>query len=226
MKAIFLSPARSSSGRSGAATGENSPLLSPHRPARRRSAPRNNSRNRRSSTITPAQQPRRQGHHCVDVPIVTLDVVATRSAANHPASERKLPHSRRWRASNHHQFLAYRSSYHMVVLMQFSGTLRLVRYYAKYWPMRFPQSSAKDWWPRNFDMKTVLKWTSRKTRTKSATPFIVSISGLQRIQRVRRYPRNNRAPQRLNGKKSILLLPAAWNVFQTHSRPNHEATPR
>src|SRR6267154_1856628 len=131
---------------------------------------------------SPAQQAPQAGVTiAVDVPIVTLDVVATTQRGDIIPGLKKenfriLDDGVPQTITN---FAPTEAPITMVVLMQFSGnSYGWFAYYAKYWAdALFPNLQPKDWVAlETFDIRPVLKWTSRKTRTKSATPFIVSIS--------------------------------------------------
>jgi VWFA-related protein len=173
---------------------------------------------------TPAQQPPQGGVTiAVDVPIVTLDVVATTQRGDIIPGLKKenfriLDDGVPQTITN---FSPTEAPITMVVLMQFSGnSYGWFAYYAKYWAdALFPNLQAKDWVAlETFDMKTRLEvdFTQNKDEIRQAiyrlyfpgfsesNGFDASLETVDRLKDV-------------NGKKSILLLASGVDTFSKHT---------
>jgi VWFA-related protein len=159
----------------------------------------------------------------VEVPVVTLDVVATTQHGdiltglkkeNFRVIEDGVPQT----ISN---FAPTEAPITMVVLMQFSGNAYgFFAYYAKYWAdALFPNLQAQDWVAlETFDMKTRLEvdFTQNKDEVRSAiyhlyfpgfsesNVFDAILETVDRLKEVR-------------GKKSIVLLASGVDTFSKHT---------
>ncbi len=171
-----------------------------------------------------AQQPPQAGVTiAVDVPIVTVDVVATTSHGDiipglKKENFRVLDDGVPQTISN---FSPTEAPITMVVLMQFSGnSYGWFAYYAKYWAEAlFPNLQPKDWVAlETFDMKTRLEvdFTQNKDEVRNAIYHLyfpgfsesnVFDAILETVDRLKD----------VTGKKSILLLASGVDTFSKHT---------
>src|SRR6266705_4817206 len=171
-----------------------------------------------------AQQPPQAGVTiAVDVPIVTVDVVATNSHGDiipglKKENFRVLDDGVPQTISN---FSPTEAPITMVVLMQFSGnSYGWFAYYAKYWAEAlFPNLQPKDWVAlETFDMKTRLEvdFTQNKDEVRNAIYHLyfpgfsesnVYDALLDTVDRLKDVP----------GKKSILLVATGRDTFSKHN---------
>ncbi len=171
-----------------------------------------------------AQQPPQAGVTiAVDVPIVTVDVVATTSHGDiipglKKENFRVLDDGVPQTISN---FSPTEAPITMVVLMQFSGnSYGWFAYYAKYWAEAlFPNLQPKDWVAlETFDMKTRLEvdFTQNKDEVRNAIYHLyfpgfsesnVFDAILETVDRLKD----------VTGKKSILVLASGVDTFSKHT---------
>jgi VWFA-related protein len=172
----------------------------------------------------PAQQPPQAGVTiAVDVPIVTLDVVATTQRGdiipglkkeNFRVFDDGVPQT----ITN---FSPTEAPITMVVLMQFSGnSYGWFAYYAKYWAdALFPNLQPKDWVAlETFDMKTRLEvdFTQNKDEVRQAI-YRLYFPGFSESNVFDAILETVDRLKDVNGKKSILLLASGVDTFSKHT---------
>jgi VWFA-related protein len=173
---------------------------------------------------TPAQQPPQAGVTiAVDVPIVTLDVVATTQRGDIIPGLKKenfriLDDGVPQTITN---FSPTEAPITMVVLMQFSGnSYGWFAYYAKYWAdALFPNLQAKDWVAlETFDMKTRLEvdFTQNKDEIRQAI-YRLYFPGFSESNVFDAILETVDRLKDVNGKKSILLLASGVDTFSKHT---------
>jgi VWFA-related protein len=173
---------------------------------------------------TPAQQPPQAGVTiAVDVPIVTLDVVATTQHGDIIPGLKKenfriLDDGVPQTITN---FSPTEAPITMVVLMQFSGnSYGWFAYYAKYWAdALFPNLQPKDWVAlETFDMKTRLEvdFTQNKDEVRSAI-YRLYFPGFSESNVFDAILETTDRLKDVNGKKSILLLASGIDTFSKHT---------
>jgi VWFA-related protein len=173
---------------------------------------------------TPAQQPPQAGVTiAVDVPIVTLDVVATTQRGDIIPGLKKenfriLDDGVPQTITN---FSPTEAPITMVVLMQFSGnSYGWFAYYAKYWAdALFPNLQAKDWVAlETFDMKTRLEvdFTQNKDEVRQAI-YRLYFPGFSESNVFDAILETVDRLKDVNGKKSILLLASGVDTFSKHT---------
>jgi len=173
---------------------------------------------------TPAQQPPQAGVTiAVDVPIVTLDVVATTQRGDIIPGLKKenfriLDDGVPQTITN---FSPTEAPITMVVLMQFSGnSYGWFAYYAKYWAdALFPNLQPKDWVAlETFDMKTRLEvdFTQNKDEIRNAI-YRLYFPGFSESNVFDAILETTERLKDVNGKKSILLLASGVDTFSKHS---------
>jgi len=173
---------------------------------------------------TPAQQPPQAGVTiAVDVPIVTLDVVATTQRGDIIPGLRKenfriLDDGVPQTITN---FSPTEAPITMVVLMQFSGnSYGWFAYYAKYWAdALFPNLQPKDWVAlETFDMKTRLEvdFTQNKDEIRNAI-YRLYFPGFSESNVFDAILETTERLKDVNGKKSILLLASGVDTFSKHT---------
>jgi VWFA-related protein len=173
---------------------------------------------------TPAQQPPQAGVTiAVDVPIVTLDVVATTQRGDIIPGLKKenfriLDDGVPQTITN---FSPTEAPITMVVLMQFSGnSYGWFAYYAKYWAdALFPNLQAKDWVAlETFDMKTRLEvdFTQNKDEVRQAI-YSLYFPGFSESNVFDAILETVDRLKDVNGKKSILLLASGVDTFSKHT---------
>jgi VWFA-related protein len=173
---------------------------------------------------TPAQQPPQGGVTiAVDVPIVTLDVVATTQRGDIIPGLKKenfriLDDGVPQTITN---FSPTEAPITMVVLMQFSGnSYGWFAYYAKYWAdALFPNLQAKDWVAlETFDMKTRLEvdFTQNKDEIRQAI-YRLYFPGFSESNVFDAILETVDRLKDVNGKKSILLLASGVDTFSKHT---------
>jgi len=173
---------------------------------------------------TPAQQPPQAGVTiAVDVPIVTLDVVATTQRGDIIPGLKKenfriLDDGVPQTITN---FSPTEAPITMVVLMQFSGnSYGWFAYYAKYWAdALFPNLQPKDWVAlETFDMKTRLEvdFTQNKDEIRNAI-YRLYFPGFSESNVFDAILETTERLKDVNGKKSILLLASGVDTFSKHT---------
>jgi len=173
---------------------------------------------------TPAQQPPQAGVTiAVDVPIVTLDVVATTQRGDIIPGLKKenfriLDDGVPQTITN---FSPTEAPITMVVLMQFSGnSYGWFAYYAKYWAdALFPNLQPKDWVAlETFDMKTRLEvdFTQNKDEVRQAI-YRLYFPGFSESNVFDAILETVDRLKDVNGKKSILLLASGVDTFSKHT---------
>ena len=173
---------------------------------------------------TPAQQPPQAGVTiAVDVPIVTLDVVATTQHGDIIPGLKKenfriLDDGVPQTITN---FSPTEAPITMVVLMQFSGnSYGWFAYYAKYWAdALFPNLQPKDWVAlETFDMKTRLEvdFTQNKDEVRQAI-YRLYFPGFSESNVFDAILETVDRLKDVNGKKSILLLASGVDTFSKHT---------
>jgi len=173
---------------------------------------------------TPAQQPPQGGVTiAVDVPIVTLDVVATTQRGDIIPGLKKenfriLDDGVPQTITN---FSPTEAPITMVVLMQFSGnSYGWFAYYAKYWAdALFPNLQPKDWVAlETFDMKTRLEvdFTQNKDEVRNAI-YRLYFPGFSESNVFDAILETTERLKDVNGKKSILLLASGVDTFSKHT---------
>jgi VWFA-related protein len=173
---------------------------------------------------TPAQQPPQAGVTiAVDVPIVTLDVVATTQHGDiipglKKENFRVLDDGVPQTITN---FAPTEAPITMVVLMQFSGnSYGWFAYYAKYWAdALFPNLQPKDWVAlETFDMKTRLEvdFTQNKDEVRQAI-YRLYFPGFSESNVFDAILETVDRLKDVNGKKSILLLASGVDTFSKHT---------
>jgi VWFA-related protein len=173
---------------------------------------------------TPAQQPPQAGVTiAVDVPIVTLDVVATTQHGDIIPGLKKenfriLDDGVPQTITN---FSPTEAPITMVVLMQFSGnSYGWFAYYAKYWAdALFPNLQPKDWVAlETFDMKTRLEvdFTQNKDEIRQAI-YRLYFPGFSESNVFDAILETVDRLKDVNGKKSILLLASGVDTFSKHT---------
>ena len=178
----------------------------------------------RTQSPTPAQQPPQAGVTiAVDVPIVTLDVVATTQHGDIIPGLKKenfriLDDGVPQTITN---FSPTEAPITMVVLMQFSGnSYGWFAYYAKYWAdALFPNLQPKDWVAlETFDMKTRLEvdFTQNKDEVRSAI-YRLYFPGFSESNVFDAILETTDRLKDVNGKKSILLLASGIDTFSKHT---------
>jgi VWFA-related protein len=159
----------------------------------------------------------------VDVPIVTLDVVATTQHGDILSGLKKenfriiddgVPQT----ISN---FAPTDAPITMVVLMQFSGNASgWFAYYAKYWAdALFPNLQPKDWVAlETFDMKTRLEvdFTQNKDEVRNAI-YHLYFPGFSESNLFDAILETNERLKDVKGKKSILVLASGVDTFSKHT---------
>jgi VWFA-related protein len=173
---------------------------------------------------TPAQQPPQAGVTiAVDVPIVTLDVVATTQHGdiipglkkeNFRVLDDGVPQTIT-------SFAPTEAPITMVVLMQFSGnSYGWFAYYAKYWAdALFPNLQPKDWVAlETFDMRTRLEvdFTQNKDEVRQAI-YRLYFPGFSESNVFDAILETVDRLKDVNGKKSILLLASGVDTFSKHT---------
>ena len=172
----------------------------------------------------PAQQPPQAGVTiAVDVPIVTLDVVATTQRGDIIPGLKKenfriLDDGVPQTITN---FSPTEAPITMVVLMQFSGnSYGWFAYYAKYWAdALFPNLQPKDWVAlETFDMKTRLEvdFTQNKDEIRNAI-YRLYFPGFSESNVFDAILETTERLKDVNGKKSILLLASGVDTFSKHT---------
>jgi VWFA-related protein len=159
----------------------------------------------------------------VDVPIVTLDVVATTSHGDILTGLKKenfriLDDGVPQTVTN---FAPTDAPITMVVLMQFSGNAYgWFAAYAKYWAdALFPNLQAKDWVAlETFDMKTRLEvdFTQNKDEVRNAI-YHLYFPGFSESNVFDAILETNERLKDVKGKKSILLLASGVDTFSKHT---------
>jgi VWFA-related protein len=173
---------------------------------------------------TPAQQPPQSGVTiAVDVPIVTLDVVATTQHGDiipglKKENFRVLDDGVPQTITN---FAPTEAPITMVVLMQFSGnSYGWFAYYAKYWAdALFPNLQAKDWVAlETFDMKTRIEvdFTQNKDEVRQAL-YRLYFPGFSESNLFDAILETVDRLKDVNGKKSILVLASGVDTFSRHT---------
>jgi len=173
---------------------------------------------------TPAQQPPQAGVTiAVDVPVVTLDVVATTQRGDIIPGLKKenfriLDDGVPQTITN---FSPTEAPITMVVLMQFSGnSYGWFAYYAKYWAdALFPNLQPKDWVAlETFDMKTRLEvdFTQNKDEIRNAI-YRLYFPGFSESNVFDAILETTERLKDVNGKKSILLLASGVDTFSKHT---------
>jgi VWFA-related protein len=172
----------------------------------------------------PAQQPPQAGVTiAVDVPIVTLDVVATTQHGdiipglkkeNFRVLDDGVPQTIT-------SFAPTEAPITMVVLMQFSGnSYGWFAYYAKYWAdALFPNLQQKDWVAlETFDMRTRLEvdFTQNKDEVRQAI-YRLYFPGFSESNVFDAILETVDRLKDVNGKKSILLLASGVDTFSKHT---------
>ena len=177
-----------------------------------------------TQSATPAQQPPQAGVTiAVDVPIVTLDVVATTQRGDIIPGLKK----ENFRvfddgvAQTITNFAPTEAPITMVVLMQFSGnSYGWFAYYAKYWAdALFPNLQPKDWVAlETFDMKTRLEvdFTQNKDEVRNAI-YRLYFPGFSESNVFDAILETVDRLKDVNGKKSILLLASGVDTFSKHT---------
>ncbi len=171
-----------------------------------------------------AQQPPQAGVTiAVDVPIVTVDVVATTSHGDiipglKKENFRVLDDGVPQTISN---FSPTEAPITMVVLMQFSGnSYGWFAYYAKYWAEAlFPNLQPKDWVAlETFDMKTRLEvdFTQNKDEVRNAI-YRLYFPGFSESNVFDAILETVDRLKDVTGKKSILLLASGVDTFSKHT---------
>jgi VWFA-related protein len=173
---------------------------------------------------SPAQQPPQSGVTiAVDVPIVTLDVVATTQHGdiipglkkeNFRVLDDGIPQTIT-------SFAPTEAPITMVVLMQFSGnSYGWFAYYAKYWAdALFPNLQPKDWVAlETFDMRTRLEvdFTQNKDEVRQAI-YRLYFPGFSESNVFDAILETVDRLKDVNGKKSILLLASGVDTFSKHT---------
>lgn len=173
---------------------------------------------------TQAQQPPQAGVTiAVDVPIVTLDVVATTQRGDIIPGLKKenfriLDDGVPQTITN---FSPTEAPITMVVLMQFSGnSYGWFAYYAKYWAdALFPNLQPKDWVAlETFDLKTRLEvdFTQNKDEVRQAI-YRLYFPGFSESNVFDAILETVDRLKDVNGKKSILLLASGVDTFSKHT---------
>jgi VWFA-related protein len=173
---------------------------------------------------TPAQQTPQSGVTiAVDVPIVTLDVVATTQHGDiipglKKENFRVLDDGVPQTITN---FAPTEAPITMVVLMQFSGnSYGWFAYYAKYWAdALFPNLQPKDWVAlETFDMRTRLEvdFTQNKDEVRQAI-YRLYFPGFSESNVFDAILETVDRLKDVNGKKSILLLASGVDTFSKHT---------
>ena len=172
----------------------------------------------------PPQQPQEGGATiALDVPIVTLDVVATTQHGdiipglkkeNFRVIDDGVPQT----ISN---FAPTDAPITMVVLMQFSGNASgWFAYYAKYWAdALFPNLKPNDWVAlETFDMKTRLEvdFTQNKDEVRNAI-YHLYFPGFSESNVFDAILETTERLKDVKGKKSILLLASGVDTFSKHT---------
>jgi VWFA-related protein len=177
-----------------------------------------------TQSATPAQQPPQAGVTiAVDVPIVTLDVVATTQRGDIIPGLKK----ENFRvfddgvAQTITNFAPTEAPITMVVLMQFSGnSYGWFAYYAKYWAdALFPNLQPKDWVAlETFDMRTRLEvdFTQNKDEVRNAI-YRLYFPGFSESNVFDAILETVDRLKDVNGKKSILLLASGVDTFSKHT---------
>lgn len=173
---------------------------------------------------TQTQQPPQAGVTiAVDVPIVTLDVVATTQRGDIIPGLKKenfriLDDGVPQTITN---FSPTEAPITMVVLMQFSGnSYGWFAYYAKYWAdALFPNLQPKDWVAlETFDLKTRLEvdFTQNKDEVRQAI-YRLYFPGFSESNVFDAILETVDRLKDVNGKKSILLLASGVDTFSKHT---------
>jgi VWFA-related protein len=174
-------------------------------------------------TAAPQAPPQAGVTIAVDVPIVTLDVVATTKNGDiipglKKENFRVLDDGVPQTITN---FAPTDAPITMVVLMQFSGNAYgWFAAYAKYWAdALFPNLQAKDWVAlETFDMKTRLEvdFTQNKDEVRSAI-YHLYFPGFSESNVFDAILETNERLKDVSGKKSILLLASGVDTFSKHT---------
>ena len=174
---------------------------------------------------SPAQTPPPQAGVtiAVDVPVVTLDVIATTKNGDILTGLRKenfrvFDDGAPQTITN---FSPTDAPITMVVLMEFSGrSYGWFAYYAKYWAdALFPNLQAKDWVAlETFDMKTRLEvdFTQNKDEVRAAISRLY-FPGFSESNVFDALLETNERLKDVKGKKSILLLASGIDTFSKHT---------
>src|SRR6266403_2343110 len=172
---------------------------------------------------TPPPPPQAGVPIAVDVPIVTLDVVATTQRGDIIPGLKKenfriLDDGVPQTITN---FSPTEAPITMVVLMQFSGnSYGWFAYYAKYWAdALFPNLQPKDWVAlETFDMKTRLEvdFTQNKDEIRNAI-YRLYFPGFSESNVFDAILETTERLKAVNGKKSILLLASGVDTFSKHT---------
>jgi VWFA-related protein len=186
--------------------------------------PQQQQKSEQTQSATPAQQPPQAGVTiAVDVPIVTLDVVATTQRGDIIPGLKK----ENFRvfddgvAQTITNFAPTEAPITMVVLMQFSGnSYGWFAYYAKYWAdALFPNLQPKDWVAlETFDMRTRLEvdFTQNKDEVRNAI-YRLYFPGFSESNVFDAILETVDRLKDVNGKKSILLLASGVDTFSKHT---------
>src|SRR3989475_7409008 len=171
------------------------------------------------SPSTPQQPPQAGVTIAVDVPIVTLDVVATTQHGDILTGLKKenfrvLDDGVAQTITN---FAPTEAPITMVVLMQFSGNAYgWFASYAKYWAdALFPNLQPKDWVAlETFDMKTRIEvdFTQNKDEVRNAI-YHLYFPGFSESNLFDAILETNERLKDVKGKKSILLLATGVDTF-------------
>ncbi len=175
------------------------------------------------SPSTPQQPPQAGVTIAVDVPIVTLDVVATTQHGDILTGLKKenfrvLDNGVPQTITN---FAPTEAPITMVVLMQFSGNAYgWFASYAKYWAdALFPNLQPKDWVAlETFDMKTRIEvdFTQNKDEVRNAI-YHLYFPGFSESNLFDAILETNERLKDVKGKKSILVLASGVDTFSKHT---------